>query len=157
MDSQCARAKGFTLIEVLMAVAIVAILTAVAGPPFVRLIADQRAKAAATNLYTAMSVTRSEAIKFNRNVTLQPKSGGWANGWIIAHPEGGANPDLLDANATGVPITVAPTSVTSVIYNAGGRLAGTAAPSFTIGESDMPQRCLSVDLSGRPRITASAC
>jgi len=152
MDSQCARGKGFTLIEVMMAVAIAAILVSLAAPSFVRLLADQRVKAAATDLYTAMSVTRSEAIKHNRNVTLQPKSGGWANGWVIANPEGGA--DLLDANATGVPVAGGPASV---IYNAGGRLAGTAAPSFTIGESDMPQRCLSVDLSGRPRITASAC
>ena len=152
MDTQCARGKGFTLIEVMMAVAIAAILVSLAAPSFVRMLADQRVKAAATDLYTAMSVTRSEAIKHNRNVTLQPKSGGWANGWVITNPEGGA--DLLDANATGVPVAGGPASV---IYNAGGRLAGTAAPSFTIGESDMPQRCLSVDLSGRPRITASAC
>ena len=152
MDTQCARGKGFTLIEVMMAVAIAAILVSLAAPSFVRMLADQRVKAAATDLYTAMSVTRSEAIKHNRNVTLQPKSGGWANGWVIANPEGGA--DLLDANATGVPVAGGPASV---IYNGGGRLAGATAPSFTIGESDMPQRCLSVDLSGRPRITASAC
>ena len=152
MDTQCTRGKGFTMIELLVTVAIIAILAGVATPSFVRLIADQRAKAAATDLYTAMSVTRSEAIKHNQNVSLLPKSSDWANGWVIANPVGGA--DLLDMNATGVPVTGGPASV---IYNAGGRLAGTAAPSFTIGESDMPQRCLSVDLSGRPRITASAC
>lgn len=152
MDSRCTRGKGFTLIELLMTVAIAAILVSLAAPSFVRLIADQRAKAAATDLVTALNVTRSEAIKHNLNVTLQPKSGDWANGWVIANPEGGA--DLLDANATGVPITGGPASV---IYNGGGRLAGTTAPSFTIGESGMPQRCLSVDLSGRPRTTASAC
>lgn len=153
MDSRCTRGKGFTLIELLVAVAVVAILTAVAAPSFVSLVADQRAKAAATDLFTALSVTRSEAIKQNRNVTLQPKSGDWANGWVIADPDGGAN--LLDANATGVPLAGGPPSVT---YNSGGRLLSTStAPSFTIGESGMPQRCLSVDLSGRPHIKASAC
>lgn len=151
--SQCTRGKGFTLIEVMITVAIAAILVSLAAPSFVRLIADQRAKSAATDLVTAMNVTRSEAIKHNRNVTLQPKSGGWANGWVVADPEGGAN--LLDANAPGVPISSA---AASVIYNSGGRIAGAAtAPTFTIGESGMPQRCLSIDLSGRPRITASAC
>ena len=154
MDSQFTRGKGFTLIEVLVTVAIAGILAALAAPSFVSLIADQRAKAAATDLFTAMSVARSEAIKHNRNVTLQPKSGDWANGWVIADPDGGAT-NLLDANATGVPLTGGPASV---IYNGGGRLAGTStAPSFTIGESGMPQRCLSVDLSGRPHIKASAC
>lgn len=153
MDSRCTRGKGFTLIEVLVVVAAIAILTALAAPSFVSLVADQRAKAAATDLFTALSVTRSEAIKQNRNVTLQPKSGDWANGWVIADPDGGAN--LLDANATGVPLAGGPPSVT---YNSGGRLLSTStAPSFTIGESGMPQRCLSVDLSGRPHIKASAC
>ncbi len=152
MDSLCTRGKGFTLVEVMMAVAIAAILVSLAAPSFVRLIADQRAKAAATDLVTALNVTRSEAIKHNLNVTLQPKTGGWANGWQIKDPDGGT--DLLDANATGVPITGGPASV---IYNGGGRLAGTAAPSFTIGESGMPQRCLSIDLSGRPHIKASEC
>lgn len=153
MNSLCTRGKGFTLIEVMIAVAVAAILVSLAAPSFVRIIADQRAKSAATDLVTALNVTRSEAIKHNRNVTLQPKAGGWENGWQVKDPDGGA--DLLDANATGVPITGGPASVT---YGGGGRLAGAvSAPSFLIGESDMPQRCLSVDLSGRPHIKASAC
>jgi len=154
MKQQRTRVKGFTLIELLVVLAIVAILGSVAGPPFVRLFADQRAKAAASDLYTALTVARSEAIKRNRNVLLRPKAGDWANGWVIDNPAGGAN--LLDANAASVPITGGSVSVT---YNGGGRLASaiTATSPFTIGKSGMTQRCLSVDLSGRPHIKASAC
>ena len=130
MNSPGARSKGFTLIEVLMAIAIAGILVSLAAPSFVRIIADQRAKAAATDLVTALNVTRSEAVKHNANVTLQPKAGGWANGWQVKDPDGGA--DLLDANATGVPMAGGPASV---IYNGGGRLVGAAAaPSFLVGE-----------------------
>jgi len=148
-----ATAMGFTIIEVMVTVAIAAVLISIAAPSFVGLVADQRAKSAASDLLTALNVTRSEAIKQNANVTLQPKSGGWQNGWVIVNPGGGAN--LLDSNAPGVPIAGGPAGVS---YNAGGRIAATStAPSFTIGESGMPQRCVSVDLSGRPHIKASAC
>ena len=152
MDSPWTRGKGFTLIEVLMAIAIAAILVSLAAPSFVRLIADQRAKAAATDLVTALNVARSEAIKHNLSVELRPKLGDWTAGWVILDPEGGRN--LLDENGSGVPISSAASSVS---YNGSGRLVGAAAPSFTVGASDKPQRCLSVDLSGRPHIKASAC
>lgn len=144
--------RGFTLIEVMIVVAIMAVLVSLAAPSFVRLIADQRAKSAASNLYLALTVARSEAIKHNANVTLAPKSGAWANGWIVLDPDGGAN--LLDINAPSVPITGGPANV---IYNGAGRLAGATAPSFTVGESDMPQRCVTVDLSGRPSTRGSSC
>ena len=146
------RPQGFTLIEILVAVAIIAILSSLAAPSLSRLMADQRAKSAATNLYVALSVTRSEAIKHNMSVILAPKSGSWQNGWQVQDPEGGAA--LLDANATGVTISGGPASVT---YNSAGRLSGTTAPHFTVGESGMPQRCVTVDLSGRPSTKASAC
>ena len=153
MASRRARDEGFTLIELLMAIAIIGILASLAVPSFVQVIADQRVKAAATNLFTALNVTRSEAIKHNTRVVLTPKVGNWANGWVVLDPEGGRN--LLDENGTGVPITGGPASVT---YNGSGRLSGaTTAPSFTIGESGKPQRCLSVDLSGRPNVKASRC
>ena len=147
-----AQLRGFTLIEILVAIAIIGILSSLAAPSLSRLMADQRAKSAATNLYVALSVTRSEAIKHNSSVTLAPKSGSWQNGWQVQDPEGGAA--LLDANATGVPISGGPASV---IYNSAGRLSGTVAPHFTVGESGMPQRCVTVDLSGRPSTKASAC
>jgi len=153
MGSQFTRGKGFTLIELMVAITIIAVLASLGVPSFVRMIADQRAKSAATDLFTALTVARSEAIKHNANVSLAPKEGQWYKGWVVLDPEGGRN--LLDASAPGVPISGGPASV---VYTAGGRLAGaTSAPTFTIGESDMPQRCLSIDLSGRPHIKASAC
>ncbi len=145
--------RGFTLIELMMAIVIIAILTTLAGPSLVDLINDQRAKSAATDLFVAMNVARSEAVKRNTTVTLSPKSGDWTNGWVVANPAGGAN--LLDHNATSVPISGGPVQVR---YTGSGRLVGAdGVPSFTIGASGSTQRCLSVDLSGRPYIKAAAC
>src|SRR4051812_34722849 len=57
------RQGGFTMTEMMVAVGIVAILTAVAAPPLLAMVAAQRVKTATFDLYSAMSYARSEAIK----------------------------------------------------------------------------------------------
>jgi prepilin-type N-terminal cleavage/methylation domain-containing protein len=66
------RARGFTLIELLTVVAITAILSAMAAPAFKGLLAGQRVRATSTDLYAALVLARSEAIKRDTQVTLQP-------------------------------------------------------------------------------------
>ena len=50
-----ARERGFTMTELMIAVGIVAILTAVAAPSLMSVIAVQRVKTAAFDLYSAAS------------------------------------------------------------------------------------------------------
>src|SRR5207245_8801902 len=75
------RVAGFTMTELMVTVAIAAILTSVAVPAFSTLIASQRAKTFSSALYATLAKTRSEAITLNGNVTLNPAAGGWGNGW----------------------------------------------------------------------------
>lgn len=149
------RARGFTLPELLAVVTILAILATVAAPSFSELIASQRAKGAATDVFTALLRTRSEAIKRNTDVTLAPKTaGGWEGGWTVAHPVT-ANLMLLDhGGVRGGTIT----GPAAVVYQPNGRIKGATAPSFDIRVSGAAQgRCISVDLSGRPFQQSNAC
>ncbi|MBP0635025.1 GspH/FimT family pseudopilin [Cupriavidus sp. AcVe19-6a] len=148
---------GFTLPELLVAITITGILAAMAAPSFSSLIASQRAKAVASELFATLSRARSEAIARNAVVTLSPKAGDWKNGWQILDPANVAN--VLDdrGSATGASIT----GPANVIYRASGRLQAGAAPSFLItatSGSTTTYQCVSVDLSGRPyMLAASSC
>lgn len=148
------RIAGFTLPELMVVVAIVGILAAIAAPSFSSLIANQRNKAAATDLYIALSKARSEAIKRNTNVTLSPKTGGWQAGWEILDPSDASKKIEDHAAITGGTIT-GPASVT---YRSSGRVQGSATPAFDITVSGTSNHvCVTVNLSGLPSQKSSSC
>ncbi len=147
-------ARGFTMTELLVTVAIAAILTTVAVPSFNGMIATQRARVFASDLYATLAKTRSEALALNNSVTLQANGGGWANGWQMLD----ANNNVLDNHAAATAVTIAgPATVT---YRASGRLpAGTVAPVFLISTTSgatVNHQCVAVDLGGRPYMVAAA-
>ena len=59
------RQKGFTLVEVMIVVAIIGILAAIAVPSFLSWLPNMRLKAAARDLYSNMQKAKMEAIKSN--------------------------------------------------------------------------------------------
>jgi len=109
--------------ELVVTLAVAAILVTVAVPSFNGMIATQRARTYASALYVTLAKARSQALTLNANATLQPKAGGWQTGWRLLD----ANNNVLDDYTAATGINV-PGSPASVIYRSSGRLpAGAAA------------------------------
>jgi type IV fimbrial biogenesis protein FimT len=148
------RARGFTIPELMTVIAIMGIMGAVAAPSFSDLVASQRAKGAAADVFTSLLRTRSEAIKRNMPVTVAAAEGGWTAGWSVAHP---TNDEVLLEDHGALP-GVTMTGPDSVTFLPNGRLSGADTPAFDISPTDGDKhRCVSVDLSGRPYQKAEAC
>lgn len=146
------RSRGFTLIELMVVVAIAAILAAVAAPSFRSFVSGQRVKTAASDFVMAAILARSEAIKRNANVTITSTSSGatgWKDGWTIS--AGGTALSLQQAYV-GVTFSGPATAIT---YNGNGRLSA-AVNTMTITSTDGSARCIAFDLSGMPKSTKSA-
>jgi len=64
--------KGFTLIELIVAMAVAGVLLGVAVPSFVQVLKDGRLSSDATCLNLSLFAARSEAVKRSGDVTVCP-------------------------------------------------------------------------------------
>ncbi|MDR0735711.1 MAG: GspH/FimT family pseudopilin [Zoogloeaceae bacterium] len=97
---------GFTLYELLITLAIIAILTALATPGFGVLIQRNRVASAASDITASITYARSEAIRRGRAVALCPAGGpagagaSLQNGWTIEASADDAFPECGKADNT---------------------------------------------------------
>jgi type IV fimbrial biogenesis protein FimT len=85
--------RGFTLIEALVVIAIVAILQSIAAPAFSALAHRSQLDSVADSLHMHMLLTRNEAILRNGRLVMCKSAsgrdcsptGGWEQGWIVFH------------------------------------------------------------------------
>ncbi|MBX3603911.1 MAG: GspH/FimT family pseudopilin [Piscinibacter sp.] len=79
-----ARARGFTLIEILVVISMIAILLGIAAPSFVTFQRNSELTATANEFLAALTVARSEAMKRQQRSFIVPADGAdWASGWIV--------------------------------------------------------------------------
>lgn len=73
--------NGFTLLELMITIAIVGIVAAIAYPSMQEVLAAQRVRAASSALHEALIMARAEALK--RNTAVNFATTGLGDGWSI--------------------------------------------------------------------------
>lgn len=80
---------GFTLIELMVTLAVAAILLAVAIPSYQTMVMNNRQNSVVDAVTSALNYARNSALSGDRSITLCPNGGGaacgagWNTGWIV--------------------------------------------------------------------------
>lgn len=178
------RARGFTLIEMLTTVAVVAVTTTVGVPALNGFVTGNRAAGQVNTLIAALNYARSEAVSSAREVSLCPylentaasapadryrcsSTTTWSQGWIVFRSvldeAGNATGSrevlrVFGRLASGDALTA---TVNTITYLPTGFLAdGGSSPQFSL----VPQACaarqrrnVSLSLQGQAHVASAHC
>lgn len=172
--------RGFTVVELMVVVVILAILVTIAGPSFVRSYQSTIVSSSINSMMSDLRYARSEALRRGTRVVLcrsdnpevsSPSCAStgldWSGGWIVfvdadsnnQFSTGDSVLKVQSANARVGAITevTAATSPTTFSYASTGRAVGLAGTTTVrVGDSSFSaavQRKLCVNLTGQPRIS----
>ncbi len=111
-------ARGFTLIELMLTITVLAIFLSIAVPSFGRLIENNRVTASANELHALLLAARSDAVTKRTKITVTQSSNIWSSG------------DRSVDIPSGVAVTP---SVTAIEFNPNGTAT---VSSTTLSNSD---------------------
>ena len=168
--------RGFTLVELMITLVVVAIAVSLALPGFARFIRDQQVTTQTNDFLTSLNLARSEALKRGDAVSVCASNNGvscsgnndWDNGWIVftddgptpGTVEGGSGESVLRVHAAlegGTTLTA--DGGAAFVRFLGDGLAGTR-DDFTLTPAECEgNQVRSIDLSatGRGATSEVAC
>lgn len=88
-------ARGFTLLELIITIAIFSIIAGVAVPGFQNLIEANRVTTQTNNFLSALKTARSEAVKRGGPVTVSAIGGDFGDGWCLYEGTAGSDCDSV--------------------------------------------------------------
>jgi len=171
--------RGFTLIELMTTIAVLAIGSALAYPSFSNVIKSNRVATSTNNVIAAFNLARSEAIRSNRGGGVCPSTDGaacegtdWNEGFIAFTDQDGSGTwspgdkviryfepnDALDFSA--VPVGAAGTTVEVIAFERSGRakqgaLITVKAATCKTGQEYV--RLIELTKPGQTRLKKEAC
>ena len=152
--------SGFTLIELMVTIAVLAIIVSIAAPSISTQLANQRVKSTTATLANALKEAKVESILRRQNVTViytntsTPKT--------IKLQAGGDDISTYNLSAKStVTQTITPSSVTSIVFQPNKKIANNATVVYTIcdsgSNSETPKQVNLTNIANVNIVNAGSC
>lgn len=169
------KTRGFTILELMITLAVVAVLVSVGVPGFRAVIMDNRLVSQANLMVTSISVARSSAVKYQRNATVCSStdfdaavptcaaSTDWSTGWIVwVDKDRDAATDAGEIISVHGPLnatsSLSSTANTSFTYDARGfGLAGADDLMLCDDRTGETGRRIRINATGRTNVSRQGC
>jgi type IV fimbrial biogenesis protein FimT len=141
--------QGYTLLELMVTVAIAGVLMTFVVPSFMGMIERNNIAATSNNLLSALYYARSEAVRTETNITFTPE----ADGWVVTNA---SNVNIVDYTVENDNVTLAENiNNNDVVYNSRGRANITIGDNIEISFDNIVMSRICLSLTGRPYIKAA--
>ena len=165
------RQTGFTLIELMVTIAVLAVLLGLALPSFQQSLRSNRAATATNDMLASLSLARSEAIRSTRGGGVCSSNdgaacnGGWSDGWLVwadADADGAFDAGETVLRYSRGDARLAATGPGAVIaFDSRGRRRAAADQALTLKPSECGgqplQRTLTINAAGQVRTAKGSC
>ncbi len=164
------QACGFSLIEVMVVIAILGIAMGIGVPGLQSLLTTQKMKSATFDLITTAMIARSEAIKWggasSASISIVAPSNNFSNGWCVTFTN--TTPCDMSDPDDGVMQIVRPTQgvafvyqgvAAPIVFNRSGRLASGSSVRLQVDDDNAAanSRCVLIDSNGNATVKSGAC
>jgi type IV fimbrial biogenesis protein FimT len=152
--------RGFTMIELVVAMGVAAMLCAIAVPSINAVMVSERRVAEVNDLVGALNYARSEAVKQNPAAGVSVSaSGSWSSGWSACCSAAGATLQTVPGLNSGAKLTASNSSgaLTTVTFDGNGaQLSGAGTVLFTFCDSRGATLATAVEVNMLGQIATSA-
>lgn len=148
------KARGITLVELMVSLAVLAVIASLAAPSMKRLVQAQRLRTASYDMVGDLILARSEALKRGAQVRIVPSANGWAGGWIVQTVADSTLIGKRNPLGGGISVDPAPADIT---LDSNGRVVAASTVRFGLNSDSGAARCILLDPSGRPRSSTTSC
>lgn len=140
---------GFTLIEMMVTVAIAAIVATIAIPSFQSTIANNAVRSAARDLAATINTARMQSMSTRRAVRVSPASGGWGDGWELDYADGAPEEDKTFTLPAKVTLARSDDAGALVFMTRGGLQGGSATFTICHDTENVSGRVITVSFLGK--------
>lgn len=152
-----AAVRGFTLVELMVTVSVIAILAAVAVPGMTALINNSRLNGQSEEMLSSLQLARAESIRRNARVTVCPSTDGstcasstaWTQ-WIVrGHDNVNGTDDVIRSNTASGGVQVSGPAA-GIVFKPSGLIDAQQVVTVCMPTSNpsLNQRALTVMISG---------